>query len=127
MANRLYKTPMTSQNAHVILSGVIQISSAAAITAGATNQYYTVAKTGTGQYTVTLRDKYVTDVGIQVALYASGTKALWVRVQSPTAVGAATPTFIIETVSSAGAPTDNTTSAIAIAFTANLNNSSVAT
>ena len=127
MANRLFKTPQTTQNTHVIITGVIQISSAAAIIAGATNQYYTVAKTGTGQYTVTLRDKYVADLGIQATIYASGTKLLWARVQSPTAVSAAIPTFVLETVNASGALTDNTTNAIAIAFTANLSNSSVAT
>lgn len=110
---------------YVLISGVISIDTSAAVT-GSLGRFFTVAKTGTGAYTVTLRDNFVADLGIQATIYATGTKALWARVNTASDITAAAGTFIIETVNGSGAPTDNSASAIKIAFQVNARNSSVA-
>lgn len=127
MANNYFQqfteTPNVSQ---VIISGVININTSAAITS-TVGRFFTATKTGTGAYTVRLRENFVADLGIQVSLYATGTKALWARVNTSSNItSASTPTFIIETVNATGAPTDNTASAIALSFQVNARNSSVA-
>lgn len=116
------KTPNVES---VLIQGVISIDASAAVT-GTTGRFFTAAKTGTGAYTVTLSDKFFADLGIQATIYATGTKALWARVNTASDITAAAKTFIIETVNGSGAPTDNSATAIKLAFQVNARNSSVA-
>ena len=126
MADRYFQQFTKAPNVeHTLITGVISIDTSAAVT-GTAGRFFTAAKTGTGAYTVTLSDSFFADLGIVATIYATGTKALWARVNTSSDITAATPTFIIETVNASGAPTDNSASAIKIAFSVNARNSSVA-
>jgi hypothetical protein len=105
-----------------IIVGSITLSAAAAVTANSTDGILSVVKTGTGSYTVTLRDRYVSLQGLELALLAAGTAAFTVHATSQ-AVASATPTVVIKTCAiGTGAPADVGV-ACTIYFTLNLKNS----
>lgn len=127
MANRYYKDPQTPNQALILSPGVFSLSAAAAVIAGTNvGLGWSVAKTGTGLYTVTFQDNFFACLGITTTIETTGTNAIWTRVNSFT-LGSSTAgaTVVIGTVNGSGAPTD--TAAVAkIHFHAFWRNSSVA-
>lgn len=66
MANRYFKQfPLVKNRRTVLLAGKVSLSAAAAVTAN-TLDYASVAKTGAGEYTITLEDSYVRTKSIQL-------------------------------------------------------------
>lgn len=67
MANRYFKQfPLVKSARTVILAGKVSVSAAAAVTANSID-FASVAKTGVGEYTITLEDKYVETKSIQLS------------------------------------------------------------
>jgi hypothetical protein len=71
MASRYFKQfVLTPTNRQVMLSGVVKLSAAAAVDS-ATIPYASVTKTDTGEYTITLDDKYVELRSAQLTMQTS--------------------------------------------------------
>lgn len=88
--NQFLLTPTKRQ---VMLTGVISLSSAAAVT-GETLPFATVAKTGTGTYTITLNDTYQQMRSCQLTMLT--TEDALARIKSHAV--SSTKTVVIETV-----------------------------
>lgn len=107
--------------------GVFSLTSGAAVVAGSNvGLGWSVAKTGTGLYTVTFQDNFYACLGITPVVEATGTNAIWARVNSFTLGSSGTgATIVIGTVNGSGALAD-TAAAIKIHFHAFWRNSSIA-
>lgn len=62
------------------------------------------ARTGTGEYTITLEDSYPSLLSCNVTFECAATNALWAKVKSHDVSSA--KTIVLNTVDSTGAPTD---------------------
>jgi hypothetical protein len=123
MANRYFSQFLLSmRKGHVTEAGSISLSSAAAVSSSDFSSLVTsVVKSATGLYTITLADKYVGLLNVQVVLEGgqNGTSA---KVQSADPISA--KTVVVRTVDAAGANVD-VTAAAKIHVTISLKNSSV--
>jgi hypothetical protein len=119
MANRHFNAPVQSLwHKPILVAGVISLNSSAAVT-GSTIKGASVAKTGTGAYTITLEDKFSEVISIcATAGLNAGTQA---NIGATDVSGA--KTIIVRTVAS-GAAAD-VSAATEIHFCAMLSNSSV--
>jgi hypothetical protein len=99
MASRYFKQfCLTPTNRQIKLAGVISLSAAAAVTAS-TIPFATVAKTSTGEYTITLDDTYVELRSCQMTMLTS--EDLVARMASHDVSSA--KTIVIETATAATA------------------------
>lgn len=121
MANRHFNAPVQSLwHKPILVAGAISINSSAAVT-GSTIKGASVAKTGTGAYTITLEDKFSKLISISVQA-AGSAAAIWGDVGAVDVTGARTIQVI--TSNASGAPTD-VGAAVTLYVTAMLSNSSV--
>lgn len=107
--------------------GVFSLSAAAAVVAGSSvGLGWSVAKSGTGLYTVTFQDNFYACLAVTATIEATGTNAIWARINSFT-LGSSTTgaTIVIGTVNGSGALAD-TAAAAKIHFHAFWRNSSIA-
>jgi hypothetical protein len=94
MANRYFKQfVLTPVNRQVHLAGIISLSNSAAVTAS-NIPLASVAKSGTGEYTITLQDPYVELRSLNVS--ALSTQDITVRIKSHNVSSART--LVIETL-----------------------------
>ena len=108
MANRRFKQFVLTQDARqVLIAGQINLSAAAAVTSFDIPLVASVTKSDTGEYTITLQDKYVKLRSCQLTY--QGTEDLVPRVQA-TDVSSA-KTIVIETAE-AGVATDATAACV---------------
>lgn len=106
MANRYFESKvLTPTKRQVFLSGIVSLNSSAAVTAS-TIPHVTVTKSGTGEYTLTLDDKYVELRSAQLTMQTS--EDLVARVASHDVQSA--KTIVVETATAAVA-TDATAAA----------------
>lgn len=122
MANRTFNPPRALEKELVILVGRIPLSAAAAV-GTKVGRGFSVAKTNTGEYTVTLQDKYSALIGASFTVLGTGTIVVHPELQAESVASAGT--FIIKTVSNVGVKAD-TAVAFDLLFTLHLRNSSVA-
>jgi hypothetical protein len=123
MANLMFFNAQTRMRDVKEISGVISLSAAAAVTA-TLGRGFTVAKTGTGLYTITLEDSFVRCLGIFFTKFeaaASVTMPMGVS----NAVSAANPTIVFKTAAPATGVAADIAAAMEIHFLAKLHNSSV--
>lgn len=110
MANAyLNQFNLTKRKGHVTEDGSVSLSSSAAVTSSDFSSLVTsVVKSATGLYTITLADKWVSLLCVQVALEGgqNGTSA---KIQSADPVSA--KTVVIRTVDASGANVDVTAAA----------------
>lgn len=120
MANRNFSEVQGLARKTILLAGKISLSAAAAVTATDSVGAFTVAKTGTGKYTLTLADTYqkLLSASLQVAESAQDVVGV---VGAADVVSAKTIELLTVT---AGAPTDVTATA-KLYVTLVLSNSSV--
>jgi hypothetical protein len=123
MANRRFEQFLYSLiKKKTELDGSISLSAAAAVSASDIPGVASVSKTATGEYTITLSDKYAACYGVHASLSDNG-EALWAK---PGAVDVSSAkTVIIKTVDETGAEAD-ATAAATIWVKIVLRNSSVA-
>jgi len=101
MANRYFnQLCLTPTKRHVKLEGKIALSAAAAVDSNSIPLSASVAKSGTGEYTITLQDKYVELRSCQLSMLT--TEDVQARIKSH---DVATKTYVIETAT-AGSPAD---------------------
>lgn len=122
MASRAFRTPQALKNGVVILAGNFTTDASGNITAQ-TFLGGTVTKTGTGAYRITLQDKYVGPLSIQVSMSQATVSAYEVNPASTTDVTAATP--IVDIITKTAGAAANVTSISTIYVGLTLNNSSV--
>ena len=81
MADRYFRQFVLTQDARqVIIAGQITLNSSAAVTANSFNNLVSsVAKSGTGEYTITLADKYVELKSAQISYEGAGDVVLRVK------------------------------------------------
>ena len=120
MANRNFSEVQGLARKQIVLAGTVSLSSSAAV-AAQDFKGGTIAKTGTGAYTLTLDDTYQKLIGAH-AQTAETSAALFGRIGSVDVVSA--KTIVIQTVNASGAPTDAAATA-KIYITLVLSNSSV--
>jgi hypothetical protein len=121
MANRHFNAPVQSLwHKPILVAGKITLSAAAAVT-GSTIKGASVAKTGTGAYTITLDDKFSELISISVQA-AESSAAIWGDVGAVDVSGA--KTIVIITSNASGAATD-VGATVTLYVTAMLSNSSV--
>lgn len=126
MANRYYKQPRTPNQELIIYPGVFSLTSGAAVTGTNVGLGWSVAKTGTGLYTVTFQDNFYACLAATATVEATGTNAIWARINSFTLGSSSTgATVVIGTVNGSGALAD-TAAAIKIHFHVFWRNSSIA-
>jgi hypothetical protein len=123
MANRNFNPPWALEKALTTIVGRVPISSGAAV-GTKIGRGFSVAKTATGEYTVTLQDKYSQLLGIAFAQIGSGTIVTVPEMKSEAISTAGT--FIIKTVTRSTGATADTAVAFDLCFTLFLRNSSVA-
>jgi len=122
MANRYFQQFFHSFTKNLTgLHGIISINSSAAVT-GETINGATVAKTGTGEYTITLDDKYPAIEACELQLEAATAVDLVPQVVSTDVVGAKTIVFKLL----AGSTATNPSAACKVHVALRLRNSSVA-
>lgn len=124
MANRTFNEPRALEKALITIVGRIPLSAAAAV-GTKVGRGYTVAKTATGEYTVTLQDAYTALIGLSFTVIGSGTIVTTPELKSEQVATAAAPSFIIKTVTRSTGATADTAVAFDLCFTAHLRNSSV--
>lgn len=84
MANRYFKQfALVKSGRTIILAGKISLNSSAAVTAS-TVDFASVAKTGTGEYTITLDDKYVETKSIQLTVAQAANSQIVAQVKADT-------------------------------------------
>lgn len=123
MANRTFNPPRALEKELITLVGKIPLNSSAAV-GTKVGRGFSVAKTATGEYTVTLQDKYTALIGIAFAVSGSGTIVTVPELKSEAV--AASRSFIIKTVTRSTGATADTGVAFDLYFVAHLRNSSVA-
>ena len=95
MANRYFNQfILTQDKRQVLISGIISLNSSAAVTGNNFNSLVaSVTKSGTGEYTITLQDKYVELKSLNVTF--EGTGDIVPRVKSTDVAGA--KTLVVQT------------------------------
>lgn len=83
MANRLFDSTQALEKQVKFIGGIISIAADASVS-GKTGLGYSVAKTGTGEYTVTLEDAYPELLCAQVTLEAATAVDLVAQVKATT-------------------------------------------
>jgi hypothetical protein len=121
MANRNFSDVQALARKTIILAGKISLSALGAVTATDSVGAFTVAKSGTGEYTLTLADEYQKLLGASVILGGNTTDDL---VPNLGAVDVASAKTIEVLLLDAGAATD-VTAATDVYVTLVLSNSSV--
>lgn len=121
MANRTFNEPRALEKELITIVGRIPLSAAAAV-GTKVGRGYTVAKTATGEYTVTLQDNYMALIGLSFTVIGTGTIVTVPELKSESV---ATGSFIIKTVTRSTGATADTGVAFDLCFTAHLRNSSV--
>lgn len=125
MANRFLNPTRALEKELTTLVGRITINASAAITASS-GRGWSAAKTGTGEYTVTLQDKWSKLLGVAFAQIGTGTIVTTPELKSEDVAGAsAKPNFVIKTVTRSTGVTADTGVAFDLLFTLKLRNSSV--
>lgn len=122
MANRTFNLPRALEKELITIVGRIPLNSSAAV-GTKVGRGFTVAKTATGEYTVTLQDNYTALIGLSFTVIGSGTIVTTPELKSESV---ATGSFIIKTVTRSTGATADTGVAFDLCFTAHLRNSSVA-
>lgn len=123
MANRTFNPPRALEKELITIVGRIPLNSSAAV-GTKVGRGFTVAKTGTGEYTVTLQDKYKALIGHSFGVIGSGTIVTVPELKSEDV--AATGTFIIKTVTRSTGASADTAVAFDLCFTLHMRNSQVA-
>lgn len=121
MANRTFNPPRALEKELITIAGRIPLSAAAAV-GTKVGRGYTVAKTATGEYTVTLQDNYMALIGFSFTVIGTGTIVTVPELKSESVT---TGSFIIKTVTRSTGVTADTAVAFDLCFTAHLRNSSV--
>lgn len=122
MANRLFQTPRALQKEVILIQGIINLSAAAAV-ASTVGTGFSVAKTTTGTYTITLADIYPALEAAEFTLFEAAGGALLVKGVSHS-VAASPATVVVKTCNTSGTATD-TAAAISIHFALRLKNTSL--
>ena len=121
MANRHFNGPVQSLwHKPVLVGGKIALSAAAAVSSS-TIKGASVAKTGIGEYTITLEDKYSGIIGASLVAVDNSALDLSLEIASVDVSGAGTLKIITKIAATAA----NVTEALDILVTLHLNNSSV--
>ncbi len=120
MANRSFSEVQGLARKQILLAGKISLSSVGAVDAVDAAGAFTVAKTGTGLYTITLADTYQKALG--VCPVVAGNPLVHAGVGAVDVAGA--KTVVIQTISEAGILAD-TGAACEVYVTLVLSNSSV--
>lgn len=123
MANRTFNPPRALEKELITIVGRIPLSAAAAV-GTKVGRGFSVVKTATGRYTVTLQDRYTQLIGLSFTVIGSGTIVTTPELESEAVASAGT--FIIKTVTRSTGVTADTAVAFDLCFTAHLRNSSVA-
>lgn len=121
MANRTFNPPRALEKELITIVGRIPLSAAAAV-GTKVGRGYTVAKTATGEYTVTLQDNYMALIGFSFTVIGTGTIVTVPELKSESVT---TGSFVIKTVTRSTGATADTAVAFDLCFTAHLRNSSV--
>lgn len=122
MANRTFNPPRALEKELVTLVGKVAISSGAAV-GTKVGRGFSIAKTATGEYTVTLQDKYMQLLGASFSVEGSGTIVVLPELKSEDVAGAGT--LIIKTTTKSTGATADTSVAFTLRLTLHLRNSSV--
>lgn len=94
MANRYFRQfALVKDPRTIFLSGQISLNSSAAVTGNTIDFCQSVTKSGTGEYTIVLQDKYVIDKCVQVSF--EGASLCTPKIKS---VDLSTKTIIVETM-----------------------------
>lgn len=122
MASRFFK-PVQALNPEIkIIAGSFSIASSGGAATKVTGLGYTVAKSDTGEYTITLADQYSSCISAVATVQAATAVDLVAQVAS-TDVGAATPTVVINL--NAGATPTEPSAVTVVNFVLVLQNSSL--
>jgi hypothetical protein len=121
MANRWLNQFLLSQRkGHVTEAGTITLSSAAAVSSSDfTSLVRSVTKTATGEYTITLADKWVSLLNVQVSFEGTELKVLKVKSADPVSA----KTIVVQTVDIGGVVVQDVSSASKLHVTISLKNS----
>ena len=122
MANRIFNPTRALEKELITIAGRIPLSAAAAV-GTVVGRGFSVAKTGTGLYTVTLEDAYNALIGFSLSVLGSGTV---VTVPELSSQDVGSRTLVIKTVTRSTGAAANTGVAFEIGMTLHLRNSTVA-
>jgi len=122
MANRTFNPPRALEKELVTLVGKVAIGSDAAVGAKV-GRGFSIAKTATGEYTVTLQDKYMQLLGASFSVEGSGTIVTVPELKSEAV--ASSGSLIIKTVTRSTGATADTAVAFTLRIALHLRNSSV--
>lgn len=123
MANLMFFNAQTRMRDVKEISGVIPLSAAAAV-GTIVGRGFTVVKSGTGLYTITLEQRFTRCLGIIFTKFeAAATVTMPMGVSN--AVASATPTIVFKTAAPATGVAADIVAAMEIHFVAKLHNSSV--
>lgn len=122
MANRTFNPPRALEKELITIVGRIPLTAGAAV-GTKVGRGFSVAKTATGEYTVTLQDNYTALIGCSFSVIGTGTIVTVPELKSE---AVASGSFVIKTVTRSTGATADTGVAFDIVFTAHLRNSSVA-
>jgi hypothetical protein len=123
MANRTFNPPRALEKELVTLVGKVAIGADAAV-GTKVGRGFSVAKTATGEYTVTLQDKYAELLGASFSVEGSGTIVVLPELKSEAV--AASGSLIVKTTTKSTGATADTAVAFTLRITLHLRNSSVA-
>lgn len=121
MANRTFNPPRALEKELVTLVGKVAIGSDASVGAKV-GRGFSIAKTATGEYTVTLQDKYMQLLGASFSVEGSGTIVVLPELKSE---AVASGSLIIKTTTKSTGVTADTAVAFTLRITLHLRNSSV--
>lgn len=121
MANRNFQPVQVLNRGVKVIAGTIQINASAAV-AGSVGNGFSVAKTGTGLYTITLEDAYMALTGGGLALQKAAAAAVFVEMVSNDVVTA--KTIVLRTINGSGTAID-VAAAVDVVFEFHLRNSDV--
>lgn len=94
MANRYFRQfALVKDPRTILLGGRISLNSSAAVTGNTIDFCQSVTKSGTGEYTIVLQDKYVVDKCVQVSF--EGASLAICKIKS---VNLSTKTIVVETM-----------------------------
>lgn len=123
MANRTFNPPRALEKELVTLVGKVAISSGAAVGAKV-GRGFSVTKNATGEYLITLQDKYAELLGASFSVEGSGTIVVLPELKSEAVASAGT--LIVKTTTKSTGATADTAVAFTLRITLHLRNSSVA-
>lgn len=123
MANRTFNPPRALEKELVTLVGKVAIASNAAVGAQV-GRGFSVTKNATGEYLITLQDKYAELLGASFSVEGSGTIVVLPELKSEAVASAGT--LIVKTTTKSTGATADTAVAFTLRITLHLRNSSVA-